>query len=157
MICNEHPPLEQIFVLGLFQCPETSLNSGLCSLWSMWNLKSSFSSEHITTLALSETSIWEFWDRTGQHPSDMPRAGGSCQEQDAGFARLQDSHPGVPQPGWWGEISCLSSALLLAAGRRGEQPPEELGGQSSVCGMEGPCLLSQESMGGLEGRFSGKQ
>lgn len=31
----------------------------------MWNLKSSFNSEHIT-LALSETGIWEFWDRTGQ-------------------------------------------------------------------------------------------
>lgn len=65
MICIEPPPPEQILVLGLFQRPAISSNSGLCSLWSMWTLQSSFNSEHIT-FALSETSIWEFWDTTGQ-------------------------------------------------------------------------------------------
>lgn len=33
-----------------------------------------------------------------RHPSNMPQASGSCQEQHAGFARLWDSHPGVSQP-----------------------------------------------------------
>lgn len=163
------------------------MNSGLCSFWSTWNLQSLFNSEHVT-LALSETSIWEFWGTTGQqelswlHGKEtfihvlhhaLRRQQDPSVEGDVASLWYATGKWFLPaagccigqasgQPPWCspaqrvGEI-CLSSALLLAAGRREELPPEELAGLSSLCVMEGPCLLAQESVGGLEGNFSGKQ
>lgn len=138
----EHPPLD----LRLFQHSATSLNSGLCSLWSVWNLLNWFSSEHIT-LALSETSIWEFWDTTGQqelswlhrketfiHVLHQALQGqqDSSVEGDVASLRYATGKRFLPEAVCWvcqalgqpprmmGEWvkSHLSSVLLLAAGRR---------------------------------------
>lgn len=100
MTAIEHLALEQVLVLGLSQHPATSLNTGLCSFWSMWNLQSSFNSEHIT-LALSKTSIWEFWDTTGQQELSW------LHEKDTFIHVLHESLGGQQDPSVEGHVAPL--------------------------------------------------